>query len=160
MVPSHHAIRRRIYAYKDPKLFTAFQKYDPKVPLSNSMLPKRYSKIEVQKFTLCNSQVHGELLGEYYYHKFGLDFRCLRFPGVISSDTNPGGGTTGIHQIDIKRAICRFCHLYFYFYCSTDYAVQIFHDALKTRQFQCYLKPDTRLPMMYITDALRSLHTT
>lgn len=36
-----------------------------------------------------------------------------------------------------------------------DYAVQIFHDALKTRQFQCYLKPDTRLPMMYITDALR-----
>ena len=36
-----------------------------------------------------------------------------------------------------------------------DYAVQIFHDALKTRRFHCYLKPDTRLPMMYITDALR-----
>jgi len=78
------------------------------------------------------SKVHAELLGEYYFHKFGLDFRCLRFPGVISSDTQPGGGTT-------------------------DYAVQIFHDAMAGEDFECYLKPDTRLPMIYIDDALRSL---
>lgn len=78
------------------------------------------------------SKVHAELLGEYYHHKFGLDFRCLRFPGVISYDTEPGGGTT-------------------------DYAVQVFHDGLREGHFVCYLGPHTRLPMMYVSDCLRSL---
>ena len=69
---------------------------------------------------------------QYYNHKFGLDFRCLRFPGVISADTNPGGGTT-------------------------DYAVAIFHEALQYGSYECYLNADTRLPMMYIDDCLQSL---
>lgn len=77
------------------------------------------------------SKVHAELLGEYYHHRFGLDFRCLRFPGVISSDP-PGGGTT-------------------------DYAVAIFHEALKTGKYECYLRPDTRLPMMHINDCMQAL---
>eukprot|EP00058_Branchiostoma_floridae_P002318 XP_002587806.1 hypothetical protein BRAFLDRAFT_92255 [Branchiostoma floridae] len=77
------------------------------------------------------AKVHAELMGEYYNHRFGLDFRSARFPGVISAETMPGGGTT-------------------------DYAVAIFHDAIQTGKFECYLRPDTRLPMMYLPDCIRA----
>jgi nucleoside-diphosphate-sugar epimerase len=78
------------------------------------------------------SKVTGELLGEYYVRRFGLDVRGLRFPGIISSETPPQGGTT-------------------------DYAVEIFYAAVESRPYTCFLGPDTKLPMLYMPDCLKAL---
>lgn len=74
----------------------------------------------------------GELLCDDYHRRFGMDTRGLRFPGLISYRTEPGGGTT-------------------------DYAVDIFRQAIAHKQYTCYLRPDTRLPMMYMPDAIRAM---
>jgi nucleoside-diphosphate-sugar epimerase len=76
------------------------------------------------------TKVSGELLCDYYYEKFGVDTRGLRYPGIISYVTLPGGGTT-------------------------DYAVQIFYEAIKHRRFTCFLKQGTKLDMMYMPDAIK-----
>lgn len=77
------------------------------------------------------TKVAGELLCNYYFHKYGLDVRGLRYPGIISAETFPGGGTT-------------------------DYAVAIFYDAILHGHYTCFVREDTVLPMMYMPDCIRA----
>jgi nucleoside-diphosphate-sugar epimerase len=76
------------------------------------------------------TKVAGELLGDYYFKRFNLDVRGLRYPGIISSETLPGGGTT-------------------------DYAVEIFYEAIKNKKYTSFVKKDTILPMMYMPDCIK-----
>ncbi len=76
------------------------------------------------------SKMAGERWCEYYFQKYGLDVRSIRYPGLISWKAAPGGGTT-------------------------DYAIHIFHDALKKGSYQSFLSAETELPMMYMDDAIR-----
>lgn len=76
------------------------------------------------------TKVAGELLGDYYFRRFGLDVRGVRYPGIISNETLPGGGTT-------------------------DYSVEIFYEAIKNKKYTCFLKEDTFLPMMYMPDCIK-----
>jgi nucleoside-diphosphate-sugar epimerase len=78
------------------------------------------------------TKVAGELLADYYAFRFGVDVRGLRFPGLISHTAPPGGGTT-------------------------DYAVTIFYEALRHGHYDCFLRADTRLDMMYMPDAIRAV---
>ncbi|AIY12898.1 NAD-dependent epimerase/dehydratase family protein [Cellulophaga baltica] len=77
------------------------------------------------------SKQSGERWCEYYFNKFGVDVRSVRYPGLISWKTLPGGGTT-------------------------DYAVEIYHKALEEKQYSCFLKENTLLPMMFMDDAIRA----
>jgi nucleoside-diphosphate-sugar epimerase len=78
------------------------------------------------------TKVAGELLCDYYYHKFGVDTRGVRFPGLISYKTLPGGGTT-------------------------DYAVHIYYEALRQKKYTSYIGPGTKMDMMYMPDALDAI---
>lgn len=76
-------------------------------------------------------KVTGEMLGNYYHHKYGVDTRSVRFPGIISNVTLPGGGTT-------------------------DYAVEIYYEAVKSGKFTCPVPSDVYMDMIYMPDALRA----
>jgi nucleoside-diphosphate-sugar epimerase len=77
------------------------------------------------------TKVSGELLCDYYVRRFGVDVRGVRYPGIISSETLPGGGTT-------------------------DYAVEIFYKAVEQAHYACFLRSDTVLPMMYMPDCIQA----
>ncbi len=77
------------------------------------------------------SKLAGERWCEYYVNRYSLDIRSIRYPGLISYKTEAGGGTT-------------------------DYAVEIFYDAIESGKYECFLKPDTALPMMFMPDAIRA----
>lgn len=77
------------------------------------------------------SKYAGEFWCNYYNQRFGVDVRSLRYPGLISYKSEPGGGTT-------------------------DYAVEIFHEAIEEKKYESFLRPDTYLPMMYMPDAIRA----
>ncbi len=77
------------------------------------------------------TKVAGELLCDYYHQRFGVDTRGVRYPGLISYVAPPGGGTT-------------------------DYAVEIFYEAIRNKRYACFLEPDTCLDMMYMPDAIKA----
>ena len=109
-------------------------------PSSISVFGNNTPKINTNQFSIKEpntvygiSKLSGERWCEYYNNKFGVDIRSVRFPGIISSNTLPGGGTT-------------------------DYAVDIFYSLLKDEKYKCFLDENTMLPMIYIDDAIESIY--
>jgi len=107
-----------------PSSIAAFGPDTPRDPTPQDTLQRPTSMYGVTK-------VAGELLCDYYHHRFGVDTRGLRYPGLISHSAPPGGGTT-------------------------DWAVEIFHEAVAHGRYTCFLRPDSQLDMMYMDDAVRA----
>ncbi|MEM7484292.1 MAG: NAD-dependent epimerase/dehydratase family protein [Bacteroidota bacterium] len=101
--------------------------FGPNTPKENTM----QSTIMEPSTVYGISKQSGERWCEYYFKKFDVDVRSVRYPGLISWKTMPGGGTT-------------------------DYAVEIYHEALGKESYECFLNEDTKLPMMYMDDAIRA----
>ncbi len=116
--------RRQGCSVFTPSSIGAFGPNTPKDYTPQDTLQRPTSMYGVTKVT-------GELLCDYYFHKYAVDTRGLRFPGIISNVTAPGGGTT-------------------------DYAVEIYYEAVRKHRYECFLKGDTYLDMMYMPDAVKA----
>lgn len=99
-------------------------------PTTPSILTPQYTIMEPTTVYGISKQT-GERWCEYYHNQYGVDVRSIRYPGLISWSSPPGGGTT-------------------------DYAVEIYHKALEDQSYECFLSADTMLPMMYMDDAIRA----
>jgi nucleoside-diphosphate-sugar epimerase len=116
--------RENSIAVFTPSSIGAFGPTTPRDPAPQDTIQRPTTMYGVTK-------VAGELLCDYYFHRYKVDARGLRFPGLISHVAPPGGGTT-------------------------DYAVDIFYQALETGRYTCFLSADTQLDMMYMPDAIRA----
>jgi nucleoside-diphosphate-sugar epimerase len=107
-----------------PSSIAVFGPTSPRIstPQDTVLLPKSMYGV---------TKVAGELLCNYYFVKYGVDVRGVRYPGIISSEVLPGGGTT-------------------------DYAVAIFYEAIKNKHYTCFVRKDTVLPMMYMPDCIKA----
>ncbi len=101
--------------------------FGPTTPMENT---PQYTVMEPNTIYGISKQA-GERFCEYYHEKYGVDVRSIRYPGLIGYKSAPGGGTT-------------------------DYAVHIYHEALKNKTYECFLSEHTALPMMYMPDAIRA----
>jgi nucleoside-diphosphate-sugar epimerase len=121
--------RARLEAGKPLKVFwpSSIAAFGPNTPAENT--PQHTVMDPTTIYGI--SKLAGERLCEYYHTKYGVDVRSIRYPGIISFKSPPGGGTT-------------------------DYAIAIFHAALKGETYECFLGPETTLPMIYMPDAIRA----
>jgi len=121
--------RERLQAGKPLKVFwpSSIAAFGPNTPSDNT---PQYTVMDPTTIYGI-SKLAGERLCEYYHTKYGVDVRSIRYPGIISFKSPPGGGTT-------------------------DYAIAIFHAALKNETYECFLGPETTLPMIYMPDAIRA----